>query len=661
MSNIIKYRPDIDGLRAIAVLSVIVFHIWHDALPGGFIGVDVFFVISGYLISLQLYKEMQTNSFSITKFYERRIKRILPVFYVVVLLTVVVAQFIMVPFDAEKVGVSAIWALISSANVYFWLFQDNSYFAQSSDESPLLHLWSLGVEEQFYLLWPLLLLFLFKYKKPKLILIFAVCLTFFSLCLAEFSSKNFSDFSYYMLPTRMGEMLVGALAAYWVFYGQAPVLTKKIAFLFSLLGLLGLVFSIAFIDKSFVFPGFIVLIPILSTALIIYTGNFYTGFVHRALSIKPLVFIGLISYSAYLWHWPILAFYRYGNFEITLLSGCVILLITLLLAKLSHKFVEVPFRKVKLEFRTVLKWFVIIPSLVVFLFSFLVYRSHGFGIRYLHEDYKAAFYSMEEAVKGPHKSTSVCQFPLLIQENITEARCLIGADSIEEPRILLLGDSNAGHLVGTFDVLGKDIGVSMRNIAISSCPPLLYNAERYATRDKEACANSIRVLMPYITNYDHLIISAAWTNYLSGKKDDAFWKDLTLTLNKLSTSVKSITLVGKIPWVKGFKQGCALRQLSFYTMNCDLDIPHKQNKKLIDINNRLRAIAANYENINYYDFNDLLCHLTGCIWTNENKLPIYYDFSHLSYFGSEYLGNLALKQKLVPEFLLVMKDSNNAH
>lgn len=638
-------------------MAVIVFHIWHDALPGGFIGVDVFFVISGYLISLQLYKEIHAKHFSITLFYTRRIKRILPVFYVVVMLTVVIAQFVMVPNDAEKVGASAIWSIMSAANIYFWIFQDNSYFAQSSDESPLLHLWSLGVEEQFYILWPLLLLFLFKYNKPKVILGAILVLSLISLCLAEALYKDFSAFSYYMLPTRMGELLVGGFAAYLVFFKPIPVLSQRASLWLSLLGFIGLILSVVFIDKHFVFPGFIVLIPTLSTALIIYTGTFHQNAIHKLLSVKPLVAIGLISYSAYLWHWPILAFYRYGNFEITLWSGLIILLVTLALAKLSHRYIEVPFRKVDFTFAMILKRYVLIPGAVVLVFSFLVYRSHGYGVRYLDQAYKRDFKIVAEQVKAPHYVHNVCQGENITAKVILSKRCAEVGDisKKEAPKVLLWGDSNLGHMVGTFDVLGKEAGIKMSNIAISSCPPLLHNAKKYATLDVNACSKSIENLKPYLPQYEHLIISAAWTNYTQKNQVKDFWRDFTLTLDELSVQSKSITLIGKIPWVKGFKKDCAIRQLSFPMMHCNLTETQKINRSIVRDNHKLEEIAAQYQNIEYYDFNDMLCVEGSCIWKTESNIPIYYDHTHLSYLGSEYLGYLTLKSKGIPEFMFKLK------
>ena len=208
-----RYRPDIDGLRAIAVLSVIVFHIWPDALPGGFVGVDIFFVISGYLITLQILRDLASGQFSIGGFYRRRIKRIAPAMMAMLLATIIAAEFLLRPADAEAVSRSGLWSLLSLANVYFWLSEDESYFAASTDEIPLLHLWSLGVEEQFYILWPLVLLFLARHMQMRAGYIVMATLIAASFAFGQYFYPVDPSFVFYMLPSRVAELMLGAVAA----------------------------------------------------------------------------------------------------------------------------------------------------------------------------------------------------------------------------------------------------------------------------------------------------------------------------------------------------------------------------------------------------------------------------------------------------------------
>ncbi len=238
-SNIKKtnYRPDIDGLRAVAVLSVILFHIDKNLLPGGFVGVDIFFVISGYLISLHIFQELEAGQFSIVEFYRRRIKRIAPPMLLVVFLTLVIAQFILIPEDAERVAESTLWSLLSLANVYFWLYQDTSYFAAASSELPLLHLWSLGVEEQFYILWPLLLMLVYRKLSPKALMLLVASTALASFMFGQLGYAHAPSFVYYMLPTRAGELLIGAAIAFATLNGIERRLPEKATQLISLTGL----------------------------------------------------------------------------------------------------------------------------------------------------------------------------------------------------------------------------------------------------------------------------------------------------------------------------------------------------------------------------------------------------------------------------------------
>ena len=339
-----KYRPDIDGLRAVAVLSVIIFHINSELLPGGFVGVDIFFVISGYLISLYIFREIKNDQFSLTEFYRRRVKRIAPALLVVLSLTLLVSQIILRPVDAEKVAESGLWSLLSLANVYFWLYQDTSYFAASNRELPLLHLWSLGVEEQFYIFWPLLLMLVYKITRSSIFIVSLLLVAFASFGFGELYYVTDSSFVYYMLPTRIGELLFGALVAHLVLTQKIKSLPTAVATLMSGFGVALVAGSLAFLSENNVFPGYQAIPPTLGTAILIYLGHYSKSWLTQFILIKPMIWVGLISYSAYLWHWPLLAFFQYGQFEINLLNGCLIFIITLTLAWLTYKYIEQPLR-----------------------------------------------------------------------------------------------------------------------------------------------------------------------------------------------------------------------------------------------------------------------------------------------------------------------------
>ncbi|GAA6204830.1 acyltransferase [Thalassotalea sp. SU-HH00458] len=380
-----SYYSHIDSLRAIAVFTVILFHINHDYLPGGFVGVDIFFVISGFLISSQLFKSVSGNTFSIKEFYVRRIKRILPAAFSVIFITILLAQFLFLPEDAKKVADSGIWSTFSLSNVYFWKFQDTSYFAAGSYTTPLLHYWSLGVEEQFYIFWPLIVLLLMP-RLNKFALISLLVMTIItSATIAQFLLKDHHSFVYYMLPTRAGELLVGALLAALLHFN---IINKpKNNNVLFIVATICIIASSIVITPDMIFPGWLYLIPTMSAALFIWSGFNQSSVLSNCLTAKPILWLGKVSYSAYLVHWPLLAFYRYGYGEPTPIVSMVLLVCILILSWLNWKYVEERFRYVNVTFTQLTVKQFIIPSAVIILLSTLVIKTNGIGIRSINEQY----------------------------------------------------------------------------------------------------------------------------------------------------------------------------------------------------------------------------------------------------------------------------------
>ena len=291
-----EYRPDIDGLRAIAVLSVMLFHARDTALPGGFVGVDIFFVISGYLISKHIATEADAGRFSLAEFYRRRIRRIAPMMLTVVAATLAVALVVMTPEDATTVAKAAVWSVASLANLHFWRDLDTGYFTDSSAEAPLLHLWSLGVEEQFYILWPLLLAVAVRRMRTRWLLTAMAGLAALSFAAAAAIFPHDPMFAYYMLPTRAGELLLGALVGVASARNQlapAPAMGR----LAGTTGLLLIAGSLWMIDRHDPFPGWLAVPPTLGAALVILAGEGRHARTLPGLSSPPMVVIGKVSYS----------------------------------------------------------------------------------------------------------------------------------------------------------------------------------------------------------------------------------------------------------------------------------------------------------------------------------------------------------------------------
>ena len=334
-----KYRPDIDGLRALAILPVLLFHA-DLGCTGGFVGVDVFFVISGFLITSLILKEINSDAFSLIRFWERRIRRIIPALIVVIAVTLLAGWFLYLPEDFCSVGKSVMAQVTLMSNVYFWRL--TGYFAAGVDTKPLLHTWSLAVEEQFYVFFPLLLIFLARMKR------FSFAKTIFWLGIGSFVLSVIGSYTkpaatFYLLPTRAWELMIGA------FLAAIPEKQVSNPWLNETVGLTGLgliLFSILYYSQDTRFPGLAAIPPCFGAAMIIVSGSGKSTLIGRVLTLRPSVFIGLISYPLYLWHWPLLVFSKYlaikpQSTEIRV----VLLMVSAALATLSWKYIETPFRK----------------------------------------------------------------------------------------------------------------------------------------------------------------------------------------------------------------------------------------------------------------------------------------------------------------------------
>ena len=338
-----KYRSDIDGLRAIAVIPVVLFHLGLG-FPGGFTGVDVFFVISGYLISGIILKGLSAGTFSSWVFYERRTCRILPAFFSVALFSLIAGWFLFYPTELDVLAYHLSSVTLFGSNIWLSDF-DAGYWAPAAEALPLLHTWSLAVEEQFYFVMPVFLMFVHKCC-PKRVLPVLVSVFFVSLSLCIFKSVDSPKATFYLLPYRAWEMLLGSIVYVMLARGKRRSGASRID---NVLGLVGCAFvfgAALFIDDSYVFPGYVALLPTVGSGLIIYSSHSGLTFVGRALSIPPLQFIGKISYSLYLWHWPIIVFAStwYAPEPLKLSGKLIVLFISFVAGVLSWRFVEQPFR-----------------------------------------------------------------------------------------------------------------------------------------------------------------------------------------------------------------------------------------------------------------------------------------------------------------------------
>ncbi len=624
----IKYRSDIDGLRALAVLSVIVFHINSKWIPGGFLGVDIFFVISGYLITLILTKEVaSTNKVNIVNFYKRRIKRIIPALLFVLIPTFLAGFLFFAPDNLLALSKSMVWAFFSAANIYFFSSIDTGYFAAGSSELPLLHLWSLGVEEQFYILWPFAVLYLLRYiSSVKKQLLLVSILFIGSLVWAQLIISDNHSFAYYMLFTRAWELLAGAIAALLVHSGFR---TKNlINDLMALIGLLAILISFVFVSESDPVPGVAALPAIIGATLLILSGVSYQTYVGRLLSFRVFVAIGLVSYSAYLWHWPILAFLRYALVEIDLTIAFIVILVTFTMATVSYFFIESPLRKNDVGTKNVFLWYFIVPAIAIIALSTIATQA----IKHKND----FIFPWEKIDKINSNILSTGSYQYSCDSHKSEIfsvdRCVY-PENILTANAFLIGDSNAAHHLGMIRVFSEYYGFSIRNATKSACPLILDGEFDWISDNRQkACSEYRHAIFLEAIKYETVIIGVSWNYYY---KREGFKKRFKKTLDKLSKNVKHIILLGKIPVFHGYNKECEIRSIHLNDLDCNTRFNNfRQEHKS---NPWLREIAKQYSNVEYFDIRSQLCKNGECSpYLNNN--PVYYNSGHLSMMGSEQIG-----------------------
>ena len=452
-SSKLSYRAEIDGLRAIAVVSVILYHaqmvlLGRDWFEGGFIGVDIFFVISGYLITRIILSELESKgSFSFLNFYERRARRILPMLFVVVMTAFTYGVFTLLPNEIRELSLSSLFSILFTSNFYFFDIT-TEYGAESSLMKPMLHTWSLGVEEQFYLVFPILATVAFKHFRKHFLTIL-IGLSLISLLFAQLMELRNSDLNFYLPFSRFWELAVGSMLAYRELNykpSNKGLATKSL----SIFGLCLIVYSILFFDAKTPHPSFYTLLPIVGVALIIGFAS-KDDLVGKVLGSKPLVWVGLISYSAYLWHFPIFAFSRIERDSLSNFDKFELIIGTAVISVLGYFLIEKPFRR-KISSKY---FFLALSSASVFLILCLSYVGYSKGF----EDVWLANSSQKKVnayliIRDTQAKTPLvyeqCVFNLIKQPSFDLIERISSCRAQSERVIYVLGDSHAINLFNMF-------------------------------------------------------------------------------------------------------------------------------------------------------------------------------------------------------------------
>jgi peptidoglycan/LPS O-acetylase OafA/YrhL len=629
---LLKYRAEIDGLRAVAVIPVILFHAGVASFAGGFVGVDVFFVISGYLITTLIVSEKQAGRFSLVDFYERRARRILPALFFVALCCIPFAWDWMLPGQQKGFARSLLAVIFFVSNILF--STQRGYFAPSIDELPLLHTWSLAVEEQYYLLFPLAILLAWKFGR-RAIAVGLVIGAALSLGLAQYESAAHPIANFYILPTRAWELFIGAATA-------MALLTRKpldnwLGQILSALGLSLIVYSVFAFSEATPFPSVYTLIPTLGAALIIW-GAGPTTAVNRALRWRPIVGVGLISYSAYLWHQPLFAFARLrslsplGDRQFLFLAG-----VAFALAWATYLFVERPFRK-KYPFVERRLW-IVAPS------AFLVLLAVGlgglaFGRFPVHDSLEA---TLEDKIRYNQGLSEECDYKTDFH---LKPACMKGAS----PQALIWGDSFAMHLVDGIEAANP--GLSFAQATKSTCGPIVGLSliiDKYPLSQPRDCLSfnhSVFAFLQASPDIADVVLSSPFGQYVGASDfltDEGIRHEAGIAIERFEQTIAKIQALGKKVWIvsppalSGDPIGsCLVKQSRFGgdLEACGFSIARHEAYDAA-ATQFLKTIEKNGAHVVWLP--DFTCKGDRCA-AAEDGIFLYRDSGHLSHEGSRWIG-----------------------
>ena len=624
-----KYRSEIDGLRAIAILPVILFHAGFETFSGGFVGVDVFFVISGYLITTLIINEKDEGKFSLLNFYERRARRILPALYFVVLCSVPFAWFLLLPSDMKDFSQSLVAAATFSSNILFW--QESGYFDTATELKPLLHTWSLAVEEQFYILFPLFLIAAWRFGK-RAIIWSLVSVAAISFAMAQWGAHNYPAATFYLLPTRAWELLIGSFAAFYL-QKRSAISPLWVSNSLSAVGLIGILYGVFAFDEATPFPSVYALAPTIGTVLIIIFAVRGTA-IHALLSVKAFVGLGLISYSLYLWHQPLFAFWRYQKFPVvTDFEYIVLIAIAFMLSIFSYFTIE-RIRRANIR-RLAVLWFAAISSSIISAIGLAGHFADGFAFR----------------LKGENLIFSDMQF---YREEYwgdysrfvnSKDEMVVGFSAAEGVNVLVIGNSWAFDLAYALAEL-PDIQVAYQNFTGHRCSEyILPNVDREDNEFSiwlERCGRNRDRFSSIPRNTDIVLLADnifESEQYADQHVYSAFLKNLEMIRSDFSGQI--VVVKGRPTWVfgGGYRIASVVEEITTETNQFLQHILAETVQELEKAHQYYEDFYRKY-NVTYITLVDPLCPVNAdlqkrvCMVLGEGEV-FYFDGSHLTAEGGE--------------------------
>ncbi|MFM0554702.1 acyltransferase family protein [Paraburkholderia sediminicola] len=641
-----SYRPDVDGLRAVAVLAVLLCHAGFRAFGGGFTGVDVFFTISGFVVTTSLLGDLSRDAFSFWGFYARRAKRLAPALYLMLAATLAFSLLFSFPDDTFHLAKNILAITTMTSNIF--LSKQTGYFDGTAADQPLLHTWSLSVEEQFYVVLPLLMFWVHTKARRWLMSTF-VTLTLMSFACAVIAAHRTTQGAYYFAQYRAFEFLVGTLLAISELERQ-PSRSRFYDLVFAV-GLAVVLFGVFGLSATAQFPGIGATVPCGGSLLMIYAGR-RAVFLHRILSNEPAVFVGQISYPLYLWHWPIyFALRRLGLASTAHYLAAITL--TFALSFLTYRYVEGPARRSAMQTRRALLGFLVLPLLVSGALAGTAKLTDGFLFAYpakIRADVRWSGDSLFDMPRGKR-----CWSQAGVND---EATCVLG-DPASQDRAVLWGDSHAYHLIYFFDRLGKTKHMSIHDVAFTLCPPIgdepAKPGDMALLEDHERCVEHDKAVMSFVLSRPDVrtvFMASAWQNYQNlstnpeaapnghGFRPGQFELELGNTIGRLTGAGKHVVLMDDVPMIPMNLINCNFNNdllIPVHRHMCEFDasIAREQHAPIAAM---LHRLAANNPAVDIIHTYDVPCSATVCS-LNFDGLPIYRfdDYHHLSAAGSSLL------------------------